>query len=147
MPDAPSIELDPPPAELAEPADTRWKLIRDVAVFQVKLAADALRDLALSPVSLVAAALDLLTRGEQPGRRFYDVVRTGRRTEEWINLFGADHSDKSFEEPSPASLDALVARVEELVVGDHERGGVSASVKNTVDRSLDAITGSRKRVD
>jgi len=39
---------------------TRWQLVRDVAVFQIKLGLEAVLDLTLIPVSLVAAALDLL---------------------------------------------------------------------------------------
>ena len=48
----------------------RWTLIRDVAVFQVKLLFDGFRDLLLLPVSLVAGILSLI-RGEQdPARNF-----------------------------------------------------------------------------
>ena len=40
--------------------DTRWRLVRDVAVFQIKLGMEAVLDLTLIPASLAAAALDLL---------------------------------------------------------------------------------------
>ena len=39
---------------------TRWRLFRDVVVFQIKLAMEALLDLTLIPVSLAAAGLDLV---------------------------------------------------------------------------------------
>ena len=41
-------------------APTRWQLIRDLAVFQLKLVIDALRDVVLSPISLVGAVVDLV---------------------------------------------------------------------------------------
>ena len=40
--------------------DTRWRLVRDVAVFQIKLGMEAVLDLTLIPLSLAAAGLDLL---------------------------------------------------------------------------------------
>ncbi len=67
----------------------RFPVFRDVVVFQMKLLVDGLRDLLISPVSVLAALVDLLIPGNDGGKRFYAVVRFGRRTEEWINLFGA----------------------------------------------------------
>jgi hypothetical protein len=67
----------------------RFPVFRDVVVFQMKLVVDGLRDLLISPVSVLAALVDLLVPGDDGGKRFYSVVRFGRRTEEWINLFGA----------------------------------------------------------
>lgn len=116
-------------------AATRWELIRDLVVLQLKLAVDALRDLVISPVSLVAGVIDLVTGGERPGRLFYSVLDAGRRSERIINLFG--EADRASGEP--ASLDALVAHVEKLVVEQYERGGVTASAKAAIDRSLDAL--------
>jgi hypothetical protein len=126
---------------------TRWQLIRDLLVFQVKLLADALRDLVLSPVSLVAGAIDLLGGGERPSRYFYDVLRMGRRSEEVIDLFGAADRvtpvDRERPRGGPASIDAVVGRLERVLVEQVERGGVTASAKAAIDRSLDALSGSR----
>lgn len=119
----------------AAPPD-RWRLIRDVFVFQLRLGLDALRDLVLSPISLGAGLLDLLFGGT----RFYSVLVAGRKTEAWIHLFGELDRD----EPSDtASVDALVERMERLLVEQYERGGVTASAKSAIDRGLDAI-GRRK---
>lgn len=123
-------------------APTRWELIRDIAVFQLKLALDALRDLVLSPVSLVAGVADLVAGGERPGRRFYGVLLAGRRSERLINLFG--EADRVAPRPGGreaegASLDALVARFERVIVEQYERGGITASAKATIDRSIDAL--------
>ena len=126
---------------------TRWELIRDILVLQVKLAVDALRDLILSPLSLVAGVLDLLTGGQQPGRLFYPLLVAARRTEQLINLFG--EADRAMPGPAeapatdPASIDAFVARFERTVVEQYQRGGVTASAKAAIDRSLDALSRGR----
>ena len=124
---------------------TRWDVIRDLVVFQVKLAIDALRDVLLSPVALVAGLLDLIAGGERPRGHLYSVLLLGRRTERWINLFGeADRVEprplRAGEEPTPGSLDTIVGQLEEMVVEEYKRGGVTASAKAAIDRSLDAIT-------
>ena len=40
----------------------RWKFLRDVLVFQLKMFLDNVRDFALMPISLVAALIDLVFR-------------------------------------------------------------------------------------
>lgn len=45
--------------------------MRDVAVFQLKLLLDGLRDALLLPVSLFVALLDVLGVGPRAGRQFY----------------------------------------------------------------------------
>ena len=104
-------------------APTRWELIRDLAVFQLKLVLDALRDVVLSPVSLVAGVVDLIRGGERPGRYFYQVLLGGRRSEAWINLWGeADRVAPRAPGADAVSLDAVVERMEQLLVEQVERG-------------------------
>ncbi len=125
---------------LAPEVSDRWEFLRDVLVFQLKLLLDAVRDLALSPVSIVAGVIDLISGDEPPGR-FYRVLAFGRRTDTWINLFGKPGEGGE----EDITVDSLVAQVERLVVDQYERGGVTASAKQAIDRSLDAI--SRKTGD
>lgn len=91
----------------------RFGVFRDVVVFQVKLVVDGLRDLLLSPLSIGAALIDLLVPGDDGGKRFYSVVRFGRRTEQWINLFGA--ADRHGPEDVPKGIDVLLHELETLV--------------------------------
>ncbi len=127
-------------------APTRWQLIRDLAVFQLKLVIDALRDVVMSPVSLGAGVVDLVRGGDRPGRYFYQVLLAGRRSEVWINLFGeADRVAPRPTDAESASLDALVERMEQLLVEQVERGGVTASAKTVIDRSLDVISRHKTR--
>lgn len=119
---------------------SRWELIRDIAAFQLKLAVDAVRDLVLIPVSLAAGAIDLISGGERPGRLFYEVLIAGRRSEHWINLFGeADRVEAPESAGDPHSVDAIVQRLEGMIVEQFERGGMTATAKDAIDRSLDAF--------
>ena len=93
---------------------SRWELLRDATVLQAKLLIDGFRDMLLVPVSLVAALITLV-RGTREGFDFYDVVLFGRKTEKWINLFGAADRIAHREDPSTLaneSLDDIIARLE-----------------------------------
>ena len=117
----------------------RWEFLRDVLVFQLKLLLDAVRDLVLSPVSIVAGVIDLLSGDEPPGR-FYRVLAFGRRTDTWINLFGMPGRPDESGGDAGVTVDSLVAQVERLMVDQYERGGITVSAKQAIDRSLDAIS-------
>ena len=125
------------------PAPDRWQMIRDVAVFQLKLAVDGLRDLLLSPISLLAALADLVLGRRGSRRRFYEVVRFGRRTERWINLFGAADrlgaSDARELEAGDGGIDGYVEQLQERLVERYERGGATTTAKDKIDRALDSI--------
>jgi hypothetical protein len=70
-------------------ARSRWVLVRDLFIFQVKLVLDGMKDIALSPLSFAAAAFDILLPGSRPGHRFYTVMAIGEKFDRWLNLFGA----------------------------------------------------------
>ena len=129
----------------------RWTLIRDIAVFQVKLIVDGLRDLVLVPVSLVAGLISLFKGGAEHGSKFYDLLRVGRRSEHWINLFGAAerlHGSAADDAHFPAEdIDAMVSRVESFIVDEYRKGGVTAQAKDRLDSALDRISNvaNRKR--
>jgi hypothetical protein len=127
-----------------EETANRWVLIRDVVVFQAKLAVDALRDLVLSPLTLAAAVVDLV-RGREVGGLFHELLVWGRRSERWIDLFGdagRGEARAGTSRPGPG-LDDLIGRLERLIVEQYERGGLTASAKTAIDRSLDAINRQR----
>jgi hypothetical protein len=70
----------------AEPA-SRFGMIRDTIVFQIKLGVDGLKDVVLAPLSITACILDVL-RGDGQRRSFHGVMRLGERFEGWLNLYG-----------------------------------------------------------
>lgn len=127
----------PPPAGSGE----RWRFLRDVVVFQLKLLLDNLRDLALVPISIVAALIDLVYKGEREGALFYKVLRWGAHSEEVIDVYSAieDHPTGSFKVNPGYTVDAVVARLEGVVVREYEKGGTAASIKEALeprDRSV-----------
>ncbi len=124
-----------------ETTSNRWPLIRDAVTFQVKLALDGLRDLILFPVSLVAALISVLAGGDKHSV-FYDVVRLGLRTERWINLFGLVRCEPDDKDPG---IDAFMDRLEVMVLEQYQRGGITASTKQSIDALLDRLEGGDKR--
>ena len=121
----------------------RWTLIRDILVLQVKLLVDGLRDLVLVPISLVVGIISLVKAGNTSGGEFYELLRVGRRSERWINLFGAAervYGPAINEDRFPAEdIDKLVSRVESFVVDEYSKGGVTHQAKNQLDRALDSL--------
>jgi hypothetical protein len=99
-------------------------VLRDLAIFQLKLMLDGIKDFTLAPVSFVAAALDIVFPGERVGHRFYAVMRLGERFDSWLNLFGAasraDASSDGLFGASRAGSNTLLGRIEELVLGQSE---------------------------
>jgi hypothetical protein len=129
----------------------RWKFLRDVVVFQFKLLLDNLRDFALVPISLGAALLDLVIRGEREGAFFYKVLRWGAHSEEVIDVYSAiEHHDPGEFKVNPNyTVDAVIARLEGVLVREYEKGGTAASIKSALDRAIDQLhnetSGARDR--
>jgi len=68
---------------------SRPQIIRDVLIFQVKLWLEGFKDVVLMPLSLGAAAIDLVFRGKKSKGTLYSVMRLGDRFERWVHLYGA----------------------------------------------------------
>jgi hypothetical protein len=90
---------------------SRLRLLRDVLVFQVKLGAEALLDITLIPVSLVAAAMDLLLGNWRQPRWFHAVLRFGERCERRIDLWGV----KADGNAADLEIAAVMRSIETLV--------------------------------
>ena len=125
------------------PLPDRWTLIRDILVLQLKLIVDGLRDFILVPISLIIGIISLLKVGNATGSEFYELLRTGRRSERWINLFGAAervYGPSIAEDRFPANdIDEMVSRVESFVVDEYREGGVTRQAKDQLDRALDSL--------
>jgi len=132
MPDMPP-QHDPH----APDSHARWRFLRDVAVFQFKLALDNLRDFALVPVSLIAAAIDLLFKGEREGALFYTVLRWGLHSEKIIDLYSVIERGEG--PGHDFTVDAAIARLESVILREYEKGGTTAGVKAAVDHAIDQI--------
>jgi hypothetical protein len=92
--------------------ETRWRLVRDVVVFQIKLGMEAVLDLTLIPVSLAAAAMDFLLGNWRRPRWFHAVLRFGERCEHRIDLWRV--ATPGVDAPQ-SEVDAVVRSIETLI--------------------------------
>jgi hypothetical protein len=119
--------------------DNHWKFLRDVLVFQLKMLLDNVRDFALMPISLVAALIDLIFKGERQGSLFYQVLKWGAHSERVIDVYSAiEEHEKPGVNPD-YTVDAVIARLEGVLVREVEKGGTAASVKAAMDRTIEQI--------
>jgi len=116
------------------PTSRRARLVRESLLFQVKLMVDGVRDFILMPVAVVATVVGLLRSAEDPDEEFQRVMELGRKSEQWINLFG-DHEPIS-EAGEIGSLDGLVTRAEEVLREEVRQGGVSERAGQALGRAL-----------
>ncbi len=120
-------------------------LIRDLAVFVLKAGLEAFRDLALIPAALLSGLAGLIGAPSQPDRYFQYVLRFGDRFDDFVDLFGrqARHAREPGALGRPRDeevrVDDLVGHVEDLLVQEFERGGITAQAKDAIDRGLDAL--------
>ncbi len=125
-------------APIPEPPSGKGRLIRDVIVFQWKLLLDAVRDVLLSPVSIMAGLIDLASGAPRDRMLFYRLLRLGRRTDHWIGLFHAP-------EPSPAGtgddspVDLAIDEMEARVREQFRQGGLSAASREALEGSLEML--------
>lgn len=112
----------------------RIQLSRDAAVFQLKLIADGFRDALLIPISLVAALIGLLRGGEDCDQEFRRVIKLGRRSERWIDLFGQQRP-LGFDNPV-GSMDRILDQVEAVVMEQRKKGMSVEETRAAVRKAL-----------
>jgi len=115
----------------------RSKLVYRVLLFQLKLVADGLRDLLLVPVSLTTGVLGLIAGGNDPERFFRELLRFGRRSDRFINLFDQRNNDYNEEQWIPTSDELLEPYQEKFL--DHAS---RSPLVQKVDEKLDGINSS-----
>lgn len=125
----------------AEPGNPRTQLIRKATILQLKLLVDGARDALLIPVSILAAALGLIRGGPDADREFQRVLKLGRRSERWINLFG--HQAPPGRSRPTGSLDLLLDRVESVVIEQYSRGRNAAEAREAIEAAMDEFTEDR----
>lgn len=100
---------------------SRGRLFRRVAIFQFKLFADGLRDIVMSPLSIMAAIAGAIS-SRDPDVYFDRLMHFGRDTDRWINLFELHDPERR----DTTTLDTIADDLEEAVRRDYAGGGVSA---------------------
>jgi hypothetical protein len=120
--------------------DHRWRFWRDVLVFQLKMFIGGFRDFALIPVSLVAVLIDLVFKGKREGDLFYKVLRWSWHSEEMIDVYSPIRHETGELKINPNyTVDAVVARIEAVLVREYEKGGTAASIKTALDKAIDQV--------
>ncbi|UCC47820.1 MAG: hypothetical protein JSV41_10075 [Gemmatimonadota bacterium] len=109
-------------AEAKMSGASRWVIVRDLLLFQLKLFLDGLIDVTLAPLSIAAAVVEIFFGGERRGRFFYAILRFGERADLWLNLYGASRradADGLFG-GSEAGSDSLLGELELRLRGGDE---------------------------
>src|SRR4030095_687233 len=120
-----------------EPTNARWRFWRDVLVFQLNMLIGNLRDFALMPIALAAALIDLVSKGEREGSLFYRVLHWGAHSEEVLDTYSPIKEELREMKVNPNyTVDAIVARLEEVLVREYEKGGTAATIKAALDRAV-----------
>jgi hypothetical protein len=82
------------------------RAVRHLLVFQIKLTADAVRDLLLSPVSILVFLIDALRKPPLEESLYLRLMVAGRRSDRIINLFDEYSDDEQY------TIDETIAQVE-----------------------------------
>jgi len=104
--------------------------MRDAAVLQLKLLADGIRDAILIPLSLVAALVGLVEGGKNCDEKFRRVIKLGKRSERWINLFG-QQTPLDMSHPA-GSIDTILNQVESIVLDQYRKGRTASETRAAV---------------
>jgi len=71
------------------------------------------------------------------------LLGVGKHSERWINLFGAlQNAPPDLEHPVPfpdADLDDIVGKIEDFVIDDQKRGGMTAQARERLEKALKAM--------
>lgn len=120
----------------------RWPRLKYAVIFQIKLGMDAIRDLILSPISIVCAVLDFLLSNNQKEGYFQKLMTFGRKTDAWINLFGEHDKRNSIfnvSQKNEVNADQVFMKIEALLKEQHKKGGLSVTAKSSIDRYLNKL--------
>jgi hypothetical protein len=129
---------DLPPTTPEEDPHARWKFIRDVGVFELKLFINNLHNFFQVPLTLAVAVFDLVFKGKYHGERFYKLLEHGRTIDDAIDIYSViGHREKPLN--TEYTVDALVGRLESVIVREYEKGGTAANVRTALDRALDHV--------
>ena len=132
--------MDPILPNESKSNDERWRFFRDVMVFELKMLIGNLRDFALMPVSIAAAIIDFISKGDREGSLFYRVLRWGAHSEEVLDAYSPIRHELHDLNINPNyTVDAVVARLENVLVREIEKGGTAATIKAALDRTIDQL--------
>src|SRR5215475_11620962 len=98
-----------------EPIDPRWKFLRDVAVFELKLALNNIHNFIQIPLTLAVALVDIIFKHGEEGSRFYWLVEQGRIVDDHIGIYSIIQ-DRERGLNKDFAVDAVLRKVEDVIV-------------------------------
>jgi len=98
---------------------SRWKLVRDLGVFELKLAVDGVKDLILAPLALAAVVADMVMPAESRGAFLRAVIQIGERFEKWLNLYGLKRGERTHTILDDGGSDLIVDYLESKTLNLH----------------------------
>ncbi len=120
------------------------RALRHLVVFQIKLAMDAIRDVALSPVAIFVFVVDAVRKPKIEDSLYLRLMSAGRQSDRMINLFD------EYSEQGHYTVDETIAGVEKAVFNEMQKkrqepsaGGKepSAGGKGALSDSKKALSG------
>lgn len=111
-----------------EEKESTWNKTRELLLFQLKLFADAARDILLSPVAIVCFIMDLGEKDPKKESNFEKLMAFGRRTDHHINLFKHRRSYKK----GLMTVDDAAKLVEDTLKNEIQTGEYSDKAINAV---------------
>lgn len=120
----------------------RWPLIRQGIVFQLKLGLDALRDILMSPVSIVLVIIDIVMANNQQQSYFMKLMRLGKKSDHWINLFAVEPLDKDAKDNPQAddnNVDYWFSKIETVVKEQRVDGKLTKAGKEKIQQYFSRI--------
>ena len=94
---------------------TGYKAWRHLLVFQLKLGADAVRDLLLSPVSILVFLIDAMRKPKLEDSLYLRLMLLGRKSDQVINLFD-EHKDAGH-----FTVDQAIEELAEMVSSERNK--------------------------
>jgi len=119
-----------------------WSLIRHVIVFQLKLGLDALRDILMSPVSIVLAVTDIMMANNHQQSYFIRLMRLGKKSDDWINLFAVELPNSEPADNKVAAdsnVDFWFTKIEKVIKEHQVDGKLSESGKQKLQQYFGRI--------
>jgi hypothetical protein len=115
----------------SEQQATLYSRLRRLVLFQIKLTADALRDLLLSPVAFICTLIDIIFNTQGKNSAFERLMRFGRRSEYFINLFEQRHRIKQ-----SSNIEQVASNIESIIKNEMQNQTLSAKAKQKIKQQL-----------
>jgi hypothetical protein len=123
----------------SEQQATLYSRLRRLVLFQIKLAADALRDLLLSPVAFICTFIDIICNTQDKNSAFERLMRFGRRSDFFINLFEQRHRLKE-----SSNIEQVASNIESIIKNEMQNQTLSTKAKQKIKQQLSPKKGSKR---